>query len=155
MGSSMPPTIAWQDSFLLGFTSMDQVHEEFIALVNALGRCGDNELQTAMDALLIHTREHFDEEERWMAETEFPPRKCHADEHAAVRRSIEGVRERVATHGDHAAARRLSSALADWFPGHADYLDAALAHWMCKRRFGGKPIVVRRHLEALATGAAY
>ena len=90
-----------------------------------------------------------------MAETEFPARKCHADEHAAVLRSIEGVRERVVAHRDHATARRLSRALADWFPGHADYLDAALAHWMCKRRFGGKPIVVRRHLEARASVAEH
>jgi hemerythrin len=151
----MQPTIAWQDAFLLGFSPMDEVHEEFVALVNALGRSVGDELRVAMDALLVHAREHFGEEERWMAETQFPARKCHADEHAAVLRSIEGVRERVVALGDHAAARRLSRALADWFPGHADYLDAALAHWMCKRRFGGKPVVVRRHLEVPATAAAH
>ena len=59
-------------------------------------------------------------------------------------KSIEGVRRRVA-QGDADAARRLARALADWFPGHADYMDAALAHWMCKQRLGGKPVVVRRH----------
>jgi hemerythrin len=148
-------TVAWRDGFLLGYAPMDQVHEEFIALVNALGRAGDDELGIAMDSLLVHAREHFGDEERWMAETEFPARKCHAEEHAAVLRSIEGVRERVVAHGDHAAARRLARALAEWFPGHADYLDAALAHWLCKRRFGGQPIVVRRHFEAPASVAEH
>ena len=36
------------------------------------------------------------------------------------------------------------TAVKDWFPGHADYLDSALSHWMFKRRFGGKPMVLRR-----------
>ena len=38
----------------------------------------------------------------------------------------------------------LAQALADWFPGHATYLDSALAHWMFHRRFGGKPVVIHR-----------
>ena len=40
--------------------------------------------------------------------------------------------------------RSLARALADWFPGHADYMDAALSHWMAKRSYGGKPLVFRR-----------
>ncbi|KWT98735.1 hypothetical protein APY03_0047 [Variovorax sp. WDL1] len=27
---------------------------------------------------------------------------------------------------------------------HADYLDSALAAWMCKQQFGGKPVVLHR-----------
>ena len=37
--------------------------------------------------------------------------------------------------------------LADWFPKHADQLDSALAHWMAKKRLGGKPVVLRRGLQ--------
>ena len=50
------------------------------------------------------------------------------------------------TQGDTSAVLRLSKALMDWFPGHADYLDSALAHWMCKQRLGGKPVVIRRSI---------
>lgn len=42
--------------------------------------------------------------------------------------------------------RNLGMALFDWFPGHADYLDSALAAWMTKQNMGGKPIVLRRKL---------
>jgi hypothetical protein len=31
-------------------------------------------------------------------------------------------------------------------PGHADYLDSALAAWMSKQIDGGKPVVLRRKL---------
>ena len=40
----------------------------------------------------------------------------------------------------------LSDSLEAWFPGHADYLDSALSHWMCKLRWGGKPVVIRRNI---------
>jgi len=36
--------------------------------------------------------------------------------------------------------------LFQWFPGHADYLDSALAAWMSKQVYGGKPVVLRRKL---------
>jgi hemerythrin len=77
-----------------------------------------------------------------MAETDFPGRECHADEHAAVLRSMEAVRRRLAG-GEVAPARNLARALADWLPPHVSHLDSALSHWMCKQRFGGKPVVLR------------
>jgi hemerythrin len=42
--------------------------------------------------------------------------------------------------------RLLAAALADWFPSHADYMDAPLAQWMSKRKLGGVPVVVRRNI---------
>jgi hypothetical protein len=43
----------------------------------------------------------------------------------------------------------LADALADWFPGHADCLDSALAQWMVKRKTGGVPLVFKRHLTSI------
>jgi hemerythrin len=83
-----------------------------------------------------------------MRETDFPPRDCHIDEHAAVLRSIEDVLA-VARAGDVHEVRRLADALAGWFPGHADWLDSALAAWLCKRSYGGKPVVLRRDVRAV------
>jgi hemerythrin len=80
-----------------------------------------------------------------MTETGFPARDCHVDEHAAVLRSLEQVQALLAS-GDGSECRRFAQELARWFPGHADYMDAALAHWMCKRRLGGKPVVLRRRI---------
>ena len=48
--------------------------------------------------------------------------------------------------GDVALCRDLTKALVDWFPGHATHLDSALAHWLSKQRFGGKPVVIRRNI---------
>ncbi|MES2784211.1 MAG: hypothetical protein V4684_02015, partial [Pseudomonadota bacterium] len=48
--------------------------------------------------------------------------------------------------------RRLADELAHWFPAHVQHLDSALAHWVSKRRTGGKPIVLRRNVSRLAQG---
>jgi hemerythrin len=79
-------------------------------------------------------------------DNEFPPRQCHIDEHAAVMQSVHEVQGLLA-QGDATICRELVAQLADWFPKHADQLDSALAHWMTKKRLGGKPVVVRRGLK--------
>ena len=48
----------------------------------------------------------------------------------------------LALPGSESGARDFAAELERWFPGHADYLDSALAAWMCKRQFGGKPVVL-------------
>jgi len=142
--------IAWSDAFVLGHGPMDDTHREFVELVRAMQTAPDGRLAGLIAEFEAHARRHFEEEDRWMRETGFPPRDCHIDEHARVLQSVGEVKL-LADRGEVAEVRRLAAALADWFPGHADWLDSALAHWLCKRALGGKPVVVRRDLrEALA-----
>lgn len=135
--------MVWSDAFLLGYGPMDNLHEEFVDIVGRLQAADDASLPALMDELARHLQAHFDQEDQWMTETDFPPRGCHMDEHAAVLKSVAEVREELAA-GNTDLCRDLVEHLAEWFPGHADHLDSALAHWMSKRRFGGKPVVLRR-----------
>lgn len=128
---------------LLGYGPIDERHVEFVEVVSALQSSAESDLPERLAAVANHLKAHFDEEERWMRETQFPAHECHADEHAAVLRSVLEV-QALLERGDGTECYRLANELARWFPGHADYMDAALAHWMCKRRLGGKPIVLRR-----------
>lgn len=131
---------------VLGYAAMDTLHAEFDELVaRALG-ADDAQLHACLLQVNAHLREHFGTEDRWMRETDFPPGDCHMDEHAAVLRSADEVEALVAA-GNVAVGRDFLQELARWFPGHADYLDSALAAWMCKRRFGGKPVVLQRSLR--------
>jgi hemerythrin len=141
----------WQDSYLLGYGPMDDTHREFVDVVNALLGCEDAEVLTHLEAFARHAEAHFAEEDAWMTKTDFPPKDCHIDEHAAVLKSVYQVIE-IVKQGDTAEGRRLAAALADWFPGHAFHLDSALAHWMVKRSYGGKPVVLRRNAVAREKG---
>ncbi len=143
-----PDPLEWTDALLLGYPAMDRLHEEFVAEVEALRSAPDDQLAARLSQVRDHLEAHFGQEDQWMRETEFPPRDCHIDEHAAVLNSVREVQALLA-QGDHLqTCRGLADELARWCPGHADYLDSALAAWMFKRRHGGKPVVVRRTITS-------
>ena len=145
MNEETPPQapLIWSDAYELGFKPMDQLHEEFVGIVGQMQLAVDDDLAPLLDRFIAHARAHFEQENQWMIETQFPPRECHIDQHNAVLQSALQVRLLLA-QGDRANCRRLVEALAQWFPNHADHLDSALAHWMFKRAHGGKPLVFRR-----------
>lgn len=133
----------WEDDFLLGYGPMDDIHREFIGLVQALQAVPDKEVPAVLDRLASHTEQHFAEEAAWMSLEGYPARDCHVAEHDRVMASVREVQQLVAK-GDRSVARRLARALEDWFPGHATHMDSALAQWMVKRSAGGAPVVFKR-----------
>jgi len=141
---TLDPSLSWSDSLLLGYPEMDAEHREFVELVGRLQSAPDEELGQHLAAFEAHARRHFGTEDAWMEDTGFPPRDCHQKEHAAVLQSLEEVQSLHAAFGRCDVVRSFADELARWFPGHADYLDSALAAWMSKRRHGGRPVVLRR-----------
>lgn len=129
---------------LLGYEPMDKIHGEFESLVKQTLTCPDANLPQQIDLLKQHLQEHFGAEDKWMNETNFPAKDCHISEHAAVLRSADEVCRHV-HDGNLAIGRTFAVELEKWFGGHADYLDSALAHWINKLRFGGKPVVLHRN----------
>lgn len=141
------PALEWSDSYALGYPPMDTTHQEFLVLARAVLLAADETLSERMDTLAQHTQEHFDQEAEWMTSTGFPPAQCHLDEHEAVLKSVREVQQKLANADADAVdtARALAMELLKWFPGHAAYLDSALAQWMAKRAYGGAPIVFHRN----------
>lgn len=127
----------------LGYSPMDRVHGEFEELLRRAAKPQRQDWLEILAAIDNHLREHFEAENCWMRETDFPPRDCHMDEHAAVLRSSGEVLS-LARQGNVEPAPRFLDELRRWFPRHADHLDSALAAWMCKRQYGGKPVVFHR-----------
>lgn len=147
LGRDGGKTMAWSDRFLLGHGDMDDTHREFVACVAALQTAEDADLAERLAAFEAHAVEHFEQERRWMEATGFPATQCHVDEHAAVLRSVHEVQEMLRDGTATQVARDLAQALADWFPRHADHMDASLSQWLIKRRHGGAPVVLRRRLN--------
>jgi hemerythrin len=133
----------WDDRYLVGHREIDAAHRKFTVLVDALLGACDDALAAALDDFARHAEDHFGTEERLMERYAFPARECHAEEHAKVLASVQEVRA-LASAGDLQTARELAQALADWFPGHTDYMDSALAIWVVRRTAGGAPVVLRR-----------
>src|SRR5690606_18011642 len=106
----------------------------------------------ALLALITHTRDHFALEDSWMLEHDYPIRDCHIQEHADVLSSLVEVHERLCRN-DARALDRLVDALENWFPGHVQHLDSALAQWMVRRRRNAQPIMLRRNAAVPASAA--
>ena len=136
-------SIVWSDAFKVGYGPMDDIHHELVSLLGTMQQAPDRDLAVLLLTLQKHLQSHFDFENDLMVSSKFPPSDCHVEEHSAVLRSVTEVIDCVA-EGNFSVVRRLVSALVDWFPAHADYLDSALAHWLVSHQMGGKPVVLRR-----------
>ena len=49
----------WNDDYLLGFSEMDETHEEFVARVTAIPTAPNDELASRLDALAAPLDRHF------------------------------------------------------------------------------------------------
>ena len=78
------PALVWSSDYELGLAPMDETHREFVDLVNRITEAGDAGLLAGLDELILHTVEHFAQEDRWMRESGFPPVHCHQTEHERV-----------------------------------------------------------------------
>lgn len=118
--------LEWSDALSLDLPLMDDTHREFVDLLAAVARAGDEALCRDWDTLLAHTQEHFEREDRWMADTRFSSTNCHTTQHQVVLQVMREVAGRGAA-GDLALLRQMAGELALWFPQHAQSMDAALA----------------------------
>ncbi|MDO9273334.1 MAG: hemerythrin domain-containing protein [Rugosibacter sp.] len=144
----------WSDSYLLGHGPMDETHKEFVLLVNAMKNASDADFAARLDAFEKHAVKHFSQEDDWMTSTNFPSADCHIDEHGKVLASVHGI-QAMDEEKKLKIGRGLVTALEEWFPGHADYLDSALAKWMVKQSFGGErvaPVVFKRNPKMSEAG---
>jgi hemerythrin len=155
MSTPPEPLLEWTDGLLLGFAQIDAEHRAFVDHIRALQQARSaDEISQQLNNFAGHAREHFTSEDQWMTSTDFPPRQCHIDEHAAVLKSVAEVQALVAA-GNTAIVQSLADELARWFPGHAQHLDSALAAWLSKRRWNAAPVVLRRGVVDGAGGVPF
>lgn len=147
------PALIWTDTLSLRHPRMDETHREFVdllAAVEAALEAPAAELLDRVDHFVDHTEEHFAQEERWMAAMGFAPQNCHSQHHANVIGVLREVRRRLAEEGDANIVRLLVPEMAQWFPMHAQSMDAALAMTMSQLGFDTETQTSLRPLPELA-----
>lgn len=118
--------LEWSDALALDLPLMDETHEEFVGLLARVEAAGDAQLQARWQDLVLHTEQHFGQEDEWMAATRFASGNCHSMQHKVVLQVMREGAER-AGQGDLQVLRMMAGELALWFPQHAQTMDAALA----------------------------
>jgi hemerythrin-like metal-binding protein len=105
---------------------MDETHQEFVDMINQIMATPEDAQLPVYKKFLAHTVEHFAQEERWMLVTGFSADNCHAEHHATILETMRVV-EAHYLDSDSTIITRMAEALAEWFPGHANSMDAGLA----------------------------
>jgi hemerythrin-like metal-binding protein len=118
--------LIWTAELHTGDGRMDDTHEEFVTMLNALLLTPQTEQLKLYREFLNHTVEHFAQEDRWMVATGFSEDNCHAGQHATILETMRAV-ETHYVQGDTEIISRMAEALAEWFPQHAATMDAGLA----------------------------
>ena len=116
----------WSADLHSGDDRMDNTHEEFVTMLNALLLTPKTDQLNLYRECLNHPVEHFAQEDRWMVATGFSEENCHAGQHATILETMRAV-EAHYVQGDTEMISRLAEALAEWFPQHAASMDAGLA----------------------------
>ena len=130
------PTLQWSEALAMDLAFMDNTHREFVDLLGCVEEADDPSLLDQWRALVDHTQQHFDTEDRWMRDTQFASSNCHSVQHRVV---LQVLREGVdlGASGDLKPIRQMARELALWVPQHAQSMDAALALHL--RRVGYDP----------------
>lgn len=123
------PPLVWSDALATGDGRMDETHQEFVEQLEALRALPHDQQLEPYRALVAHTVEHFEREERWMLAVGFTADNCHASHHRHILETMRAVEEHY-LQGDHEIIDRMAAALAEWFPMHAQTMDAGLAQHM-------------------------
>lgn len=127
-------TLAWSPELALGDARTDTTHEEFVELVNATSAAAPEARLALYQELVRHTVEHFAQEERWMTACGIPPDFCHFSQHNSVLEVMREV-ERRALLGETALIDSMLEALVEWFPQHAQSMDAGLVGYLAEKGF--------------------
>jgi hemerythrin len=125
--------LIWSDALALQQPRMDDTHREFVDLLCQVETAAVGPLAALVDTyaeFVAHTERHFAQEDRWMLSLGFDAQNCHAFQHTHVLQVLHEVQHRLVEDADVATVRLLVPELAQWFPAHAQNMDAALADTM-------------------------
>jgi hemerythrin len=128
------PDLSWSAELATGDERMDATHVEFVDMVARLRALPHDQQLPLYRELLQHTQAHFDQEDRWMLSTGFSEDNCHATQHRQILETMHLVVQHF-EQGDEDIIDRMGAALAEWFPMHAQSMDAGLAQHMRSVRF--------------------
>ncbi len=124
----------------VALASMNQTHQEEVALVNRLaelvahglrGEADEAAIETQLESWIEHTRLHFEREAELMRKADFPAYPMHQGEHERVLTLLgelqRGWRERRALRP---LADFLFEQWRDWFDNHVRTMDSVTASFI-------------------------
>lgn len=130
--------ISWTADFVLGIEPFDTHHQHLIDLINETTLCLEKgapleDLNVILNSLVEYAWYHFNAEEKWMKEQQYPQLEAHQDIHKKFAAAIVEFQIRL-TEGDRAVVAELSSYLNFWLIDHIVICDSQYASFVGTRK---------------------
>lgn len=124
------PKVEWEE--------MNRVHAEEVELLNLIESVlmgvsmDETVLETLIDDLFIHTKNHFANEERLMREVNFPPYMIHKSEHDRVLNEFQFVMMDWRSKKDLQILKNyFFETIPQWLDQHIASMDTMTARYIC------------------------
>jgi len=124
-------TIEWNESFSVGVDELDQQHQRLFKMLNALFESVDTDSESETAEALVgdmaeYANSHFETEERYMSECEYPHLAAHKEEHEAFRKKVDELTQ-GGRAGQGEVAREMTEYLYEWLTNHVLFSDKQYA----------------------------
>ncbi|WP_347987049.1 hemerythrin domain-containing protein [Methylomonas sp. AM2-LC] len=111
---------------VLGNSVIDNDHQVFIDLLNALESAGNLEFTALFQQLYEHTEQHFEHEKQLMQQSAFPAENEHSGEHQRVLGEFKQFKTRMDKGLISFGRSFVKERLPQWFQLHVTTMDSAL-----------------------------
>lgn len=134
----MKEIIMWNDKYLTGIETIDSQHKRIFKSVNELYNSlekleNKEKILELISSLDFYTTEHFDTEEKYMMEFNYPEYSIHKDAHACFKATYEEIRNNYVYKQEksvYVLAIHLNQTMADWLDYHLQNEDQKLADFL-------------------------
>ncbi len=140
MTTYQSPVLAPADIPQIALDSMNNTHQEEVALINELGSLLEQAMQensdgaaitTKLDEWVEHTRAHFASENELMQKYGFPAYAIHSGEHAHMLEKIDALQQQWQNkHEVKPLADFIFDAWPNWFMMHVNSMDMVTAQFL-------------------------
>ena len=119
----MPKFAEWKSEYSVGVSSLDQQHKSLLEMVNNLHSSqrhgpGAGNLQEAINFLQEYSRQHFCDEEKYMAAGGFPDLERHKKLHADYTRKAGEILRRLEGGAEQETFFECMKFLKGWWMSH-------------------------------------
>ena len=130
--------ITWTDELNLGISKIDDQHRQLVDIINEFGEAsqkgkGSRVMNKILNELVGYTQEHFADEERLLAEADYPQLKQHQAQHRQLLQKIERFQFDF-NQGGKRITSKVEEFLTYWLTNHILGDDKIYATYMKKEK---------------------
>ena len=119
--------IKWNNKYCVGISIIDEQHKKLFGFLNKTidaREHGDNieELKEVLEEMTAYALEHFETEEAYMIEFDYPECRYHSEEHYRFFSKTMAYFDRV-VNGDYHISNELIEYLKQWLDNHIQVTD--------------------------------